>query len=100
MSFLERLAQLGLTILIVAAIVFALVWLAHRFAPPGWRTIVFNVASFVVGGIPAVIELLTGFDWRSLGFDTQAAAIAVMAVNVANIYWRSKTTAPLPKGDG
>jgi hypothetical protein len=59
------------------------------------RTIFLNVASIAALGLNAFITYAVGADWASVIHNPQLLFFVTMLVNVANIYLRTQTTAPV-----
>jgi hypothetical protein len=59
------------------------------------RTIFINVASFIALGLNAFLTYAVGADWASVIHNPKLLFAVTMAVNVANIYLRFQTTAPV-----
>ena len=59
------------------------------------RTIFLNVASVVALGFNAFVTYAVGADWASIIHNPKLLFIVTMVLNVANIYLRTQTVAPV-----
>jgi hypothetical protein len=56
----------------------------------GYRILLLNLAS-------AIMMVLIGFDWVSLGLSAQTVALITAGINVANMILRAFTNTPITK---
>lgn len=59
------------------------------------RTIFLNAASFTALGLNAALTYAVGADWASIIHNPKVLFWVLMFVNLANIYLRTQTTAPV-----
>ncbi len=59
------------------------------------RTIFLNAASFAALGTNAALTYAVGADWASIIHNPKVLFWVLMFVNLANIYLRTQTTAPV-----
>ena len=62
----------------------------------GFRTLIFNLIVALVPVVGETLAFLNIFDWKSI-LPSQYAALAILVIGLANIWFRYITTTPIGK---
>ena len=87
--------QWSLGISLIIATLAVMMYLGYRFAPPGLRTIVSNVAGVIGLALPAILQLLSGFDWSKFISNPTTVILIGLFIQIFNIFLRTRTASPV-----
>lgn len=94
---MELIFRLSVSLCVFGGIAAVLVYLAHKYAPVGWRTKFFNRLGLVIFALmPNLLTAFGGLNWAEWGLDANSALMAAAVVHFASDYWRNQTTTPPP----